>query len=124
MPSPSLLPFDVAPPTPIQRQRRETDLLLERLRQRAGVAFRDAAEACMLRQLQHGAQLTGEQLTDGCKAAGIVPPGGLDDRAYGPVFRRLAASRRIRQVGTAPRAKGHGAAGGRIWARVNPSEVA
>jgi hypothetical protein len=103
--------------TPQQRQRRETDLLLERMRQRAGAAFREAADACMLRQLQHGAQLTGEQLTDGCKAHGIVPPCGLDDRAYGPVFRRMASSGRIAQVGTAPRAKGHGSAGGRVWAR-------
>lgn len=102
---------------PAARRRRETDVLLERIAKRAGAAFRDAAEACMLRQLADGAHLTGEQLTDGCKAAGIVPPGTLDDRAYGPVFRRLAASGRIAQVGTAPRAKGHGSAGGRIWGR-------
>lgn len=97
------------------RRRRETDALLERIARRAGAAFRDAAEACMLRQLADGAHLTGEQLTDGCKAAGIVPPGDLDDRAYGPVVRRLASAKRIVQVGTTTRAKGHGSAGARVW---------
>lgn len=97
------------------RRRRETDVLLDRIAQRAGAAFRDAAETCMLRQLADGAHLTGEQLTDGCKAAGIVPPGSLDDRAYGPVVRRLATAKRIVQVGTTTRAKGHGAAGARVW---------
>lgn len=99
------------------RRRRHTDLLLARIAARAGAAFRDAAAACMLKQLQCGAHLTGEQLTDGCKAAGIVPPGDLDDRAYGPVVRRLASSKAIVQVGTTTRAKGHGSAGARVWGR-------
>lgn len=109
------LPFDA--PTPVAR-RRDVDTayarILERMTKRAGEAFREAAEAHMLRRLAEGPQ-TGEQLTDACKRAGIRPPGGMDDRAFGPVYRRLAASGRIAQVGTALRSKGHGSAGARVW---------
>jgi hypothetical protein len=39
-----------------------------------------------------------------------------DGRAFGSVFARLAKSRRIVKAGSAPRAKGHGCAGGIVWA--------
>ena len=112
------LPLFDAPASSPAARRRDVDTayarLLDRMARRAGDAFREAAEAHMLRRLAEGPQ-TGEQLTDACKSAGIRPPDGMDDRAFGPVYRRLAASGRITQVGTALRAKGHGSAGARVW---------
>ena len=108
-----LLPFD-APPQPPVRRHDDTAALLERIERRAGIAFRDAAEAHILTALAQG-PATGESLTTACREAGIVPPGGMDDRAFGPVYRRLAQSGRIAQVGTANRAKGHGTGGARVW---------
>lgn len=107
------LPFDV-PLAPPLRHHDGTAELLERIERRAGVAFRDAAEGHILAVLAQG-PATGESLTTACRDAGIVPPGGMDDRAFGPVYRRLAMSGRIHQVGTANRAKGHGTGGARVW---------
>lgn len=106
------LPFDALPP-PVRR-RDDTDVLLERIERRAGMAFRDAAEGHILTVLAQG-PATGESLTTACRDAGIVPPWGMDDRAFGPVYRRLAMAGRIHQVGTANRSKGHGSAGARVW---------
>lgn len=106
------LPFDTLPLTAPRRD--DTDVLLERIERRAGEAFRDAAEARILSLLAQG-PATGESLTTACREAGIMPPGGMDDRAFGPVYRRLAMAGRIHQVGTANRAKGHGSAGARVW---------
>lgn len=55
---------------------------------------------------------SGEDLTNSCKAAGIVPP---DDRAFGSVYAWLVRTGQIRCVGTVPRSKGHGTSGGRVW---------
>jgi|GEM_PF-4280513 len=110
------LPFDV-PPAPPVRRHDDTAELLARIARRAGAAFRDAAEARIVSLLAEG-PATGEHLTTACREAGIVPPGGMDDRAFGPVYRRLATSGRIRQVGMATRVKGHGSAGARLWALV------
>ena len=55
---------------------------------------------------------SGEELTDSCKAAGVVPP---DDRAFGSVYAWLARTGQIRCVGMVSRAKGHGTSGGRVW---------
>ena len=108
-----LLPFD-APLAPPVRRDDDTAALLERIERRAGIAFRDAAEAHIVSVLAQG-PATGEVLTTSCRDAGIVPPGGMDDRAFGPVYRRLAQSGRICQVGTANRSKGHGTGGARVW---------
>jgi hypothetical protein len=60
----------------------------------------------------HG-QASSEIITNACKRAGITPP---DDRAFGGVYQVLARRKVIRYVGPCPRFKGHGTAGGRIWA--------
>ena len=112
---PATLPFDALPPSPPRRD--DTDVRLKRIERRAGIAFRDAAEAHILTVLAQG-PATGESLTTACRDAGIVPPAGMDDRAFGPVYRRLAQSGRICQVGTANRAKGHGTGGARVWGLV------
>ena len=56
--------------------------------------------------------VSGEDLTNSCKAAGIVPH---DDRAFGAVYAWLVRTGRIRCVGMVARKKGHGTSGGRIW---------
>jgi hypothetical protein len=109
---PLLLPFASLPP---KSSIDPTTALLSRMARRAGEAFREAAAACMVNRLAHGEALTGEQLTDACKEAGIRPPAHMDDRAFGPVFLVLSKSRRIVQVGTATRTKGHGTSGARLW---------
>jgi hypothetical protein len=54
-----------------------------------------------------------EDLVDAARAQGLVPH---DDRAFGPVFQSMARRGVIRFVGFCLRKKGHGTAGGRIWA--------
>jgi len=61
---------------------------------------------------------SGEALTDACKSAGIRPPQGMDDRAFGPVYQRLAQANQIRVCGSTVRRRGHGTSGGRVWERV------
>ena len=48
----------------------------------------------------------GEDITDACKAAGIVPH---EDRAFGPVYLALARQGAIVRVGYMARRRGHGA---------------
>ena len=48
------------------------------------------------------------------KVAGIRP---RDDRAFGAVFAQAIREGLIAPVGYAPRVKGHGTAGGRVYAR-------
>jgi len=82
---------------------------------RLSADFRERASAFILAHLEAHGATSGEALTDACKSAGIRPPQGMDDRAFGPVYQRLAHSQRIRQCGTATRLKGHGTAGARVW---------
>ena len=56
--------------------------------------------------------VSGEDLTNSCKAAGIVPH---DDRAFGAVYAWLVRTGQIRCVGMVARKKGHGTSGGRVW---------
>lgn len=56
---------------------------------------------------------SGEDLVDLLKRSGFR---GHDDRCFGQVFGVLARWRKIRCVGYCPRRRGHGTAGGRIWA--------
>lgn len=64
--------------------------------------------------LSQGATVRGEDLVNGAKLAGIRPH---DDRAFGAVFQKAIRERVIEPVGYAPRIKGHGTAGGRVYAR-------
>lgn len=78
---------------------------------RAG--FSDAAAAFILGYLgQHG-PTAGEVLTLRCKDAGIT---AHDDRAFGGVYMTLSRRGRIVKVGTVRRERGHGTAGGNVWA--------
>lgn len=64
--------------------------------------------------LEPGATMRGEDLVNAAKVAGIRPP---DDRAFGSVFCKAIRLGYIEPVGFAPRVKGHGTSGGRVYAR-------
>lgn len=76
--------------------------------------FYDDARAFVLRYLREHGPTSGERLTMECRKAGIVPH---DDRAFGPVYYSLAKRGVIAKVGECRRERGHGTAGGNIWAR-------
>lgn len=76
-------------------------------------SFSEQARACVVRYLTTYGPTAGERLTAACKAAGLVPH---DDRAFGPVYFTLARRGVIEKVGDVRRARGHGTAGGTVWA--------
>ena len=59
-------------------------------------------------------QVRGEDIVNGAKVAGIRPH---DDRAFGAVFQKAIREGLIVPVGYAPRVKGHGTAGGRVYSK-------
>lgn len=73
----------------------------------------EGAKAFVLRYLALRGNTPGEILTDLAIAHGFTVQ---DQRAYGAVFAGLARRGLIRCVGYCERQKGHGCAGGRIWA--------
>jgi hypothetical protein len=70
------------------------------------------ARSFVLTHLRRHGATSGEDLVDAMTAAGMRPH---DARAFGPVFRGLAALDLIEHYGTADRRKGHGTNGARIW---------
>lgn len=58
-------------------------------------------------------RFTGEDCTLAMREAGIR---AHDDRATGPVYARAIREGVIRVVGTVPRVRGHGSAGGKLYA--------
>lgn len=75
----------------------------------------EGARTFVLGWLRRHGPMSGEALTDACKAHGFRPH---DDRAFGAVFGVLVRRNEIRCVGSCERTKGHGTAGGRVWAVV------
>lgn len=87
--------------------------------QRADSAFADRAKAFILEHLKNFGPTSGEDLTQACKDAGIVPAN--DDRAFGGIFFSLSHPKnsRIRCLRSdLPRRFGHGTSGGRLWGLV------
>jgi len=74
--------------------------------------FSADAQAFVLTYLRQG-PASGEVITLACKQAGIVPH---DDRAFGTVYMSLAKRGLIEKVGMVRRERGHGTAGGNVWA--------
>lgn len=74
--------------------------------------FSERAQAFVLEYLRVHGVSSGELITDACKLAGIKPP---DDRAFGPVYSKLARAGFIEPAGFCARRKGHGTSGGRLW---------
>lgn len=102
--------------SPRQRVNAERDRMMAAVAEkaeRARAQFRADARAFVLAHLRAHGPTSGERVTNACKAAGIVPH---DDRAFGPVYFNLAKAALIRKVGTTRRERGHGTAGGHIWA--------
>ena len=87
----------------------------------AGERFQTAARAFILKYLHENGETPGEVLTDRAHLAGIHPPGGLDDRAFGPVFMGLSRRGLIEKVASCQRRKGHGTNGGIVWRAVRGS---
>lgn len=74
--------------------------------------FAARAAKHILAYLEENGESSGEDITDSCKKAGIVPH---DDRAFGAVYASLSRHKLIKPAGFCLRRKGHGTAGGRIW---------
>lgn len=75
--------------------------------------FIERAATHMLKYLLAHGVSSGEILTDSCKLAGIR---SSSDKHFGPVFRRLLTKGAIRFAGFVARRKGHGSAGGKLYA--------
>lgn len=90
----------------------DRDAAMRRVIEYAGKRFRDQARAFVLDYLGRHGESAGEEITDACKAAGIVPH---DDRAFGPVYHGLAKAGLIVKAGVCERRKGHGTSGGNVW---------
>lgn len=75
--------------------------------------FSARAEAAILAKLATG-PASGEDLTDHVRASGVE---FKDGRALGCVIGSMSRRNLIRVVGTCPRRRGHGTAGGLIWKR-------
>lgn len=109
--------FDAPAPvqTPTLAQARELGrVAMQRVEAAAGDGFSERAMAFVVEFLRKHGRASGEVLTDACKAAGIKP--ARDDRAFGPVFLHLLRTEQIQIVGACARRKGHGTAGGRLYA--------
>lgn len=74
--------------------------------------WRERATLWVLDHLQKHGPTSGEDLTDGCKLAGIH---AHDDRAMGAVISKLVRDNLIEKYGNCQRRRGHGTAGGCIW---------
>lgn len=110
------LPFDAQelPSRPVVDS--ERDRAMQRVGQKAEDVRPNFTElACVFIRgyLEINGPTSGEQLTLACKNAGIKPH---DDRAFGPVYMRLARAGQIVKCGQVRRERGHGTAGGNIWA--------
>lgn len=81
--------------------------------QRADPDFTEKATNAILAHLRVVGEASGEVLTDVAIAHGARPH---DQRAFGGVFAGLSRRGLIRTVGYCMRNKGHGTAGGRVWA--------
>lgn len=89
------------------------ELCTDKARRVADPHFAAKAERAILAHLRAAQQASGEELTLVARAHGAVPH---DDRAFGSVFASLSRRGRIRTVDMCMRVRGHGTAGGRIWA--------
>lgn len=103
-------------PSPRRSVNRQRDEAMARVAQRAEARrrqFLEDAQVFAIAYLKEHGATSGEALSSACKAAGIVPH---DDRAFGPVYFRLSQAGVIEKVGTVRRERGHGTAGGNVWA--------
>jgi len=112
---------------PSRAARRQVDELrdaaldaVETAAERARRMFAADAGAFVVRYLTVHGPTAAEVLTRQCRAAGITPH---DDRAFGPVYMRLARMKVIEKVGAVRRERGHGTSGGNVWKLVEVVEL-
>lgn len=89
----------------------QRDAAVAQVSANAGGDFSARAAEFVVDHLRLG-PAAGEDITDACKAAGIVPH---DDRAFGAVYLKLQRAGKIEKCGTVARRRGHGTSGGSIW---------
>lgn len=107
--------YDRPTPEQVEQARSEGMRRVSEKAERTQPSFHERATRFVLEHLKQHGPRSAEDLTVACKDAGITPH---DDRAFGNVYRVLAARKQIQKVGDAPRKRGHGTAGGTIWAVV------
>jgi hypothetical protein len=88
------------------------DQAMNRVAENAGEGFAEAAAGFILWWLQSHGPTPGEDLTIACIERGIVPH---DDRAFGPVYAKLARLGQITKAGFCSHKRGHGTSGGIVW---------
>lgn len=98
--------------TTIDQAIAERDAALKAVEKSAGPAFLDRACFHVLMYLKEHGPTAGEDLTDACHRAGIVPH---SDKAFGNVYLRLSRRGLIQKCGTVARKRGHMTAGGNVW---------
>lgn len=76
--------------------------------------FGARALAFIVNYIRAKGEVPGESVTMACTAAGIRPAKG--DRAFGGVYSKALRNNYIRVVGYCARVRGHGTAGGRLYA--------
>ena len=99
--------------TTLEQAIAECDAAIEQVSKTAGEVFLETARVFIVNYLRTHGPTPGEDLTDQCLQADIVPPNGL--RAFGGVFHGLAKRGIIHKTGTCLRRKGHATAGGNVW---------
>lgn len=80
---------------------------------RVGDFDAEGARRFIVAHLAWQGQMSGEGLVHAAREHGFRPH---DDRAFGPIFAGLVKRGQIRCVGYCARERGHGTAGGRVWA--------
>lgn len=81
--------------------------------ERADPAFRSRALDFIVKYIRKNGEATGENATLAAVLAGIRPH---DERAFGPVYKEAISRGLIRVIGYVPRVRGHGSAGGKLYA--------
>lgn len=74
--------------------------------------FKAKALEFIVKYIRQVGESTGESATLAAVLAGIKPH---DQRAFGPVYQKAIRQGLIRVVGYAPRVRGHGSAGGKVY---------
>jgi len=106
--------------TTIDEALQARDAGMEAVAMHAGKAFHESACAYILAYLHEHGQTSGEDLTEACLKAGIIPH---DLRAFGPVYQRLSKHGRIEKCGSVQRARGHMTSGGHVWRLIQSREA-
>lgn len=99
------------PPMEVARKKRDTAMLIVAVN--SGEEFQRLARAFIPKYLAEHGPMSGEDITDACKAAQIIPH---NDKAFGPAYTSLSRAGIIEKdmsTPPGPRRKGH--ASGIAW---------